>query len=424
MDICEHCHNVLAKTVDRCTVCGTLRADPHAADVRRRESGDTPAHAPGWAAPSVSDGLHPEDFLRELTGEAPPPPPPALPPRAATAPPTGALAGYLGSTIDRPLDRDVDHEGPPPPDPAPSDSNDAPSTPTSSYDEQLTTATKLTPDGVAARSTRLDGSVKIGPTANHTLIALGAPILAAVLVVATVVVSYRVRTSEAAAELAASEVSTIDASAIVATNSAVVRLDLDGCGVVDQATGFLFADQAILAPRSIVLTDDRPTVILPDGSSVPAEIVGWSVTRDMAVIRADQRLTGGLRWGVSGRTAPGDIVSILAITGPGAAAPVPATVDSVDTKDGFVISFDLDVTPSRGSVVLNSDGFVVGIVGTDGVVQVSDDLSPAISRIVLANDRPPGECPPPPTTTTTVPDGGDPDDTTSGEQPDAEGEGS
>ena len=47
MDICEHCHNVLAKSVESCTVCGTLRADPLAADVRRREATSAPAHAPG-----------------------------------------------------------------------------------------------------------------------------------------------------------------------------------------------------------------------------------------------------------------------------------------------------------------------------------------------------------------------------------------
>jgi len=109
MEICHHCHNVLSKNADRCTVCGVERADPAAADVRRRDGLDPAAHAPGWAAPLVEQpGIHPEDFLRELTGEAPPPaaqpaePAPVLPPRDVPAtPPPGALAGYLGVTAQR-----------------------------------------------------------------------------------------------------------------------------------------------------------------------------------------------------------------------------------------------------------------------------------------------------------------------------------
>ena len=283
-------------------------------------------------------------------------------------------------------------------------------------DDRLTTATKLAADGVAARSTRLDGSVKLGPTGNHQLLTLGVPLLIALAVVGTVMMSYRIRSSEAA--LAAEQPApAIDSAAVVQSSSAVVRLDLDGCGVVDQATGFLFADQAILVPRSLALTDDRPTVVRSDGTTFAAEIVGWSLTRDLAVIRADQRLSGGLRWGVSGRASVGDVVSVLTVTGPGVASPVPAVIETVDTKDGIVTSFALDTTAAaHGSVILNADGFVIGMIDGAGAVQVSDDLSPAISRIVLANERPAAECPPAPTTTTAPEgendgeDGADPDD--------------
>jgi S1-C subfamily serine protease len=410
MDICEHCHNVLAKSIDRCTVCGTLRADPLAADVRRRDTGASPAHAPGWAAPQVEDGLHPEEFLRELIGESSPEadPPPVLPPRATVTPPTGALAGYLGTTVERGADGleatipAPEHQSEPPP-PLPPEAAtpaaDSPPPPGPSPDERLTTATKLTADGVAARSTRLDGSVKIGPTANHSVLSLGAPVLAGVILVATVLTSYRVTTSTAASEPEAEQTVAIDTPAVAQTGSAVVRLDLDGCGIVDQTTGFLFANQSILVPRSAVMTDDRPTVITDDGNSFPAEIVGWSLTRDLAVIRADQRLSSGLRWGVSNRSSVGDPVSVLAVTGPGAATPVPAVIESVDTTNGFVTGFALDITPAHGSIVLNTNGFVIGIIDGAGRALVSDDLSPAVSRIVLADERPPAECPPPPPTT-------------------------
>ena len=405
MDICEHCHNVLAKTIDRCTVCGTLRADPLAADTRRRDDRDAAAHAPGWAAPAVDDdGLHAEDFLRELTGEtaAEPAPPAVLPPRKPTAAPAGALAGYLGTSIDRTSeDGAADDSGAPAPLPPPPDATATPAALNPS--DQLSTATKLTPDGVTARSTRLDGSVKLGPTPNHALLAFGAPLLAAVLVIGAVLMSYRIRTSEAEAQAEANASPSLDASAVALSSSAIVRLDLDGCGVVDQTTGFLFADQAIIVPRSSVITDDRPTVVMQDASTFAAEIVGWSLTRDLAVIRADQRLSGGLRWGVSGRSAVGEPVSVLTVTGPGVAAPVPATIESIETKNGTLTSFGLDMSPPHGSVILNADGFVIGIVDDAGVVQVSDDLSPAISRIVLANDRPAAECPLPPTTTSTIP---------------------
>lgn len=408
MDICEHCHNVLAKSGDSCKVCGTFHADPLAADVRRREASAAPAHAPGWAAPKVSGGLHPEDFLRELAGESADDTPltPALPPRHAAVPVAGALAGYLGSTVSRGSDQEVDgadDDVAMPPPPAGPATDDAPPPPSDPHAGQLTTATKLTADGVAARSTRLDGSVKLGPTPNHTLITLGAPLLAALLVVAAVVMSYQI--GDSAASSSPVDVVAIDSSAVVQGSSAVVLLELDGCGVLDQTTGFLFADQAILAPRSATLTDDRPTVVLPDGSTYSSEVVGWSLTRDLAVIKADQRLSGGLRWGVSGRSSVGDVVSILTVTGPGVATPVPATIASVETTNGIVTAFALDVNGSPGSVILSAGGFVIGIIDGNGTTHVSDDVSPAVSRIVLANERPAAVCPPRPAPTVPVDDG-------------------
>ncbi len=413
MNICEHCHNVLAKSVDRCTVCGTLREDPLAADVRRREASNAPAHAPGWAAPKVNGGLHPEDFLRELAGESADDTPlaPALPPRHAAVPVAGALAGYLGSTMSRGSNEEeegVDDGATMPPPPGGPPIENAPPSDSDPHAGQLTTATKLTADGVAARSTRLDGSVKLGPTPNHTLIALGAPLLAALIVVAAVVLSYQIGDSAASAARDRADIVALDTSAVVQTSSAVVLLELDGCGVLDQTTGFLFADQAILAPRSATLTDDRPTVVLPDGSIYSSEIAGWSLTRDIAVIKADQRLSGGLRWGVSGRSSAGEVVSILTVTGPGVAAPVPATIASVETTNGIVTAFDLDVNGAAGSVVLNAEGYVIGIIDGNGTTHVSDDVSPAVSRIVLANERPSAVCPQAPPSTVPADDGDEP----------------
>jgi hypothetical protein len=414
MEICDHCHNVLAKSIDRCTVCGTLRADPRAADVRRRESGEAPAHAPGWAsAAAPQEGLHPDDFLRELSGETPAAPAaaPELPARAAPTPPaTGLLAGYLGSSVERTPPPPAADQSPNPPlgDVPPDPTHDAEplidvplSGPSTEYrGEHLSTATKVTPDGVAARSTRLDGAVKLGPTGRHRQLTIGAPVLSALLLVGGIVGSFSVDSSDAATGSAEANPATVDPSAVAQTGAAVVRLDLDGCGVLDQTTGFLFSDQAILAPRSAVLTDNRPTVVLSDGSTLPAEIVGWSITRDLAVIRADQRVAGGLRWGVSARSRTGDSVSVLMIGGPGAARPAPATITSVGRANGINTSFDLDVSPPAGSVVLNSDGFVIGIIDGSGSAQVSDDVSPAVSRVVLGNERPDAECPPPPPPTT------------------------
>ena len=411
MEICDHCHNVLAKSVDRCTVCGTLRADPLAADVRRREGSDAPAHAPGWASASApQDGLHPDDFLRQLSGEAPVEPSPAQQADPAS-PPTGLLAGYLGSNVDR---------TPPPPaageslnptakegqgEPSATPAEAATAGPPADYrGEHLSTATNVTPDGVAARSTRLDGAVKLGPTSRHRPLTLGAPIVASVLLLGGIVGSFGVGSSEATTDTTEVNEPPVDASAVAQTGAAVVRLDLDGCGVLDQTTGFLFSDQAILAPRSAVLTDNRPTVVLPDGSTLPAEIVGWSITRDLAVIRADRRIAGGLRWGVSARSRTGDAVSVLMIGAPGAAQPAPATITSVRKANGINTAFELDVSPPAGSIVLNSDGFVIGIIDGSGNAQVSDDVSPAVSRVVLGNERPDAECPPRPATTVPAPD--------------------
>lgn len=427
MEICGHCHNVLPKTVDRCTVCGTARVDPHATDVRRRDDGDLPAHAPGWAAPSVPEtGIHADDFLRELTGEAgpveaaaEPTAKPILPPRPSSPTPSpGALAGYLGKSIERKASDEAPQPGdfvaPPTYEVAGDGVADggtdaAASLHPASLATHLSTAKKVAPDGVAARTTRLDGTVKLGPTKGHRLLSIGAPLLAGALLVAGISASLNIRASEAdeaAAERTTQEA--LDANAVVESGSSVVRLELDGCGIIDQTTGFLFdADQTVLVPRSEIKTDSRPTIVLADGSIHAAEVVGWSLTRDLAVVRADERLDGGVRWGVSARVQVDDAVSVLAIAGPGVATPVAALVTETRTLDDRNTSFVLDTSAATGSIVLSDNGFVIGVVDDRGLVQASDDVAPAVSRIVLDNERPGSECPAPPTT---VPPADDNDD--------------
>ena len=418
MEICGHCHNVLSKTVDQCTVCGTRRVDPDAADVRRRNDGDLPSHAPGWAAPPVSDpGIHPEDFLRELGGDAPaapgaigptstPNPPPALPPRQTPATPApGALAGYLGTSIDRrpaepttgpaPIAPPVDGS-----DPAMVDAGAATQPAESSpFAEHLSTATRVAPDGVAARTTRLDGTVQLGPTSTHRLLTIGAPLVAAALVITGVVGSYRVQASEAeqTIEAEAAEL-TLNEAAAAQAQASILRLDLDGCGIIAQTTGFLFADQTILVAQSEIVTDNRPKVLTTDGTTFPAETLGWSLERNLAVVRAEDRIPGGLEWGVSARVRAGDAVNVLAISGPGSADAVPATIETANTINGRNTSFELDVEAAEGSVVLNADGFVIGVLDDRNFALASDDVAPAVSRIVLANDLPQAVCPLPPTT--------------------------
>lgn len=227
---------------------------------------------------------------------------------------------------------------------------------------------------------------------------LGAPVLAGLLLAVGVFGSYNIRTSQAQEIEAAEAAPTLDTSAVAQTSAAVVRLDLDGCGIIAQSTGFLFADQTILIPRSSVLTDNRPNVVSVDGLSYPAEIVGWSSTRNLAVVRADERLSGGLRWGVSARVNQGDAVSVLAVSSAGTAMPVAATITKANSIDGRNASFDLDVNVAEGSIVLNSEGFVIGVVDAQGAAQVSDAIAPSISRVILSNDRPQAECPAPVTT--------------------------
>lgn len=421
MDICGHCHNVLPRTTDRCTVCGTERVDPQAADVRRREDGDLPSHAPGWAAPSVPDsGIHPDDFVREITGEEAPAPARALPPRQVPATPTpGALAGYLGTTVDRSSKDEavpaaLRGSTPAPPSGAASGGPSAFSTPQDGpapdrFGQHLSTATNVAPDGVAARTTRLDGAVKLGPTESHRFLTIGAPLLGAALLIAGIMGSYNIRTSQAEEVEAAEAQVSLDAAAVSDANTAVVRLDLDGCGIIDRTTGFLFADRTILVPQSAIATDHRPTVHLTDGTSSSAETLGWSLTRNLAIVRADDRLTGGLEWGVSSRVKADDIVSVLAISGPGIASPVPATITETNTMNGRNVSFGLDIRAAEGSVVLNADGFVIGVFDAANTAQASDDVAPAVSRLVLANERPRSICPVPPTTLppSTLPSEGD-----------------
>ena len=433
MDICGHCHNVLPRTVDRCTVCGTVRVDPAAADVRRRDDGAQPSHAPGWAAPSVPDtGIHPDDFLRELAGESSTTSPPpdefpsaqaldrALPPRAIPAmPPPGALAGYLGTTVDRstastnaPSDTRAEAATPdqaPPHDPpnVASLEGQTAAEETAQFAQHLSTATRVAPDGVAARTTRLDGTVKLGSTPSHRALTIGAPIVAGLFLVLGVMGSYNIRTSQAEEVEAAEAASATDMTAIEEAANTVVRLDLDGCGIIGRTTGFLFSNNTVLVPQSSILTDHRPTVVAADGTTWSAEVQGWDSNTNLAVVRPTDRMSGGLEWGVSSRIRQGDTVSVLTATEPGVASSVLATIATTNTLNGRNTSFELDINAVEGSILLNTDGFVIGVFDDQNLAQVSDDLAPAISRVVLEDERPQAVCPVPTTVappTTLTPD--------------------
>lgn len=264
------------------------------------------------------------------------------------------------------------------------------------FAQHLSTATRVAPDGVAARTTRLDGTVKLGPTSSHRVLTLGAPLLAGLLLVGGVMGSYRIRSSQAQEVEAAAQALELDASAIAASSEAVVDLDLDGCGILDQTKGMLFADNTILVPKTSIVTDNRPSVRTADGATLSAEVLGWSLTRNLAVVRTEERLTGGLEWGVSARVSVDDVVSVLSFTGGN--SPIPATIATTNTVNGRNASFELDIPATEGSVVLNAEGFVIGVMDDKNLAQASEDIAPAVSRLVLANERPRAVCPAPPTT--------------------------
>lgn len=255
-----------------------------------------------------------------------------------------------------------------------------------------------------AASTRLEGSVKVGPAAHHQPAIIGFAIAAVILLIGGVAGAYFF--ADPGGVTAVSTESSIDAvpgddplafdstgaDLETTARNGVVRLELDGCGLESAAPGIVLDSQTILARRSDVETDIRPVTVDAAGNRLTGQIVGWSHTSDIAVIRTDQTLAAGLQWGVASRLSEGSEVHVIEMGDGTNVTIIPTPITAFGTRDGMAVSIQIDTTAPKGSPVLDADGLLVALVSGPGRADLNDEIRPVVSQILLAEDPPEADC--------------------------------
>lgn len=262
---------------------------------------------------------------------------------------------------------------------------------------------------IAAASTRIEGNIKIGPTPRHDLITLLAGAAAVVLLIGGVGLAYRSTEADSSPVVAAPiliddeapeelplafgvAISEMQARA----EAGVVRLSLNDCEIYTTAVGVIVADNTVLARRSDLLTDTSPTLHFPDGSTAEGHVIGFSTTRNLAVVRISTKIEGSLNLAGETRIQPGTGVFVADI-GNGLNFEIePLQVLGVQGRNSSgatTLTLESDAAP--GSPVIDTAGNMVALMGPDGRAVLADDLRSLVGRLFLANDEQASECPAP-----------------------------
>ncbi len=172
----------------------------------------------------------------------------------------------------------------------------------------------------------------------------------------------------------------------------LVTVVSDSCGSVTSGPGVLIDATHVVTLRSVGAGDATPTVVVA-GADVPATLLGWGWSPDVAVIELPAAAGVDL---ASGQFAPGDVVAdyptltLLEPSGTGSIRPTSLSVTGV--VDGWAgpshaVSTDLAAATPLGSVAVTGAGELAGIVspGPDGskVLVTGDALSAAIEEVTL-----------------------------------------
>ena len=370
MDRCQDCQNILPRTVDRCPVCGH---DNASANIEAVEAPDAQAHG--------------RDFLEALNskgrGRAKP---------SVSSPRSGRTPTRLGHDGATPLyeekssaeDRASDFELP-----------------------DLATETRT----VAAISSRLNSNIKIGRKRSHALLVGVAGCVALGSLGAGTI--FGLQRTEVPEQIAMSSLNipvNPGDSPLVATASvqgfdplALVSItEPNSCAGPVRATGIVVEGGTIVAPIGLTEQADAPTIAFGDETTV-ADIIGLSNTNDIAVMRPTDRLEGRLRIATSTTVRVGTRVSLVTIND-GQATLSPAQVTRFETRDAAVHAFAIgtdfaneDQLPpeqsySRGTIVLDNNGDLLGMAGNDGLFVTAQRISETTSKFQASPDFPNPVC--------------------------------
>ncbi len=343
MDRCKSCQNILPRTVDRCPVCGHDTQE---------------AAAPPPAAPSIS---HPKDFLGSIRkGKE----------SADRESPSQELAAQ---------------------------SSDVETRPKRSSDFELPALAEQT-RSVAAISSRLDSHVKVGRKTTHAPRVAAAALLAvATLGIGSVIGATRNDETDLIAMTADEVPVGAGNSPLIVTGPvenfdplAVVELtEPSACKGGVATTGVVVDGGTVVALIFDAERTNAPSITVGD-NTVTGDVLGNSGVNNLSVLRTDSPLSNRLQIVVGTQIRAGSQLAIVQIDGGGMTL-VPATVTALKARSGEVLGFsvgtlvnengEIETTkPERGTLVIDRNGDLIGIVDIDGSAISAERIAETVSQ--------------------------------------------
>ena len=139
--------------------------------------------------------------------------------------------------------------------------------------------------------------------------------------------------------------------------AAVFKVETNGCELRGSGSAWAVDAHHLVTNWHVVVNDTEPGLVSRDGDKFHGTVVGWSVSRDVAVIEVDRRLPVQLDWADPGHLSEGDHLLTLGY-------PVPGT--DFSAIPGSIVSFD-------------EVGDVRRTIRTDSKVDHGDSGGPALT---------------------------------------------
>ncbi len=253
-----------------------------------------------------------------------------------------------------------------------------------------------------AASNRVEGNFKSGKKPRHGVAVLAAGIGAVASLVGGAVAGSML--PEPGETLAYSDDETttsgaeLDADAVAlwadAYGDAFVNVTLDGCvPQVGTIAGVALDARIVLVPASQVESDTTPTIVHQDGTRHTGRTVGVLSTSGFAVVRLNTPLADHLSWGPMTNVSE-DMSMRVATFSNGRVDVQNGTITQLRRTATGVVGMDVTPGGPHGSVILDSNNLVLGLVTRNGTFAAdANELSPKVSNAVLNQQQIEPVCP-------------------------------
>ncbi len=248
---------------------------------------------------------------------------------------------------------------------------------------------------VRAASNRVEGDFLIGKRPRHEIAVGLAALTALFLVVAGAAAASMAPDPDTT--LAYTDEPSINSSAtavldegvaeqwLEARAGAFVTFELNGCGV-DQPSGLrgvAVDERTVLVAATPIETDPTPIIVDASGTRHTAKTVGVLTGTDLAILRLDTPLDDHFLWGSATLIAEGSEVRVAGASSGDVSVQLSTIEQKRRTSDG-ITGMDLTTRAAHGSVVLDDDDLIIGVVARSGTFAAdAADVSSLVSRAVL-----------------------------------------